>query len=207
MVQKHLVTIFLALALVFLGIAVSLYPGGSQASATSVGYSFADNYLCSLFGDTGINGVANPGQRWAFAGMFCMCVGFGAFFYRVAAKIPHRGASFIIRYGGVASFVFAFGAITQYHDIAVSIACVFGMLAMFYLFVFVLRSRLRLLKLNAFICLFFLYLNAFLYYASIWLVALPIAQKISYVFLITWVLGLEYVATPEDFEPPKKARN
>ena len=113
----------------------------------------------------------------------------------------------IIRYGGMASFFFAFGAIGRYHDIAITIACVFGMLAMFYLFVFVLKSRLRLLKINAIICLFFLYLNAFLYYASLWLVALPIAQKISYVFLITWVLGLEYVATKEDFVPPKKAKN
>lgn len=207
MIKKHFVAASLFLALVFLSIAVSLYPGGSQANAYSLGYSFGDNYLCSLFGDQGINGVHNPGQIWAFVGMFFLCVGFGAFFYRVADKIPNRKSSLIIRYAGITSFFFGFWAISSYHDIAITIACFFGMLAIFYLFVFVLRSRLRLLKLNAIICLFMLYFNALLYYSSLWLEILPIAQKISFVFLITWVLGLDYKATKEDFTVISKVAN
>jgi hypothetical protein len=199
MIQKHLTAICLALALLFFMIAALLYPGGSQANSQSVGYDLGNNYLCNLFDAHGINGANNPGMVWAFVGMFFMCVGLGSFFYRVSSKIQHRSSAMIIRYAGMASMFFAFWVITPYHDLMVTIAVVFAMFAVFYLSVFVFMSRHVFLKILAALCLFTLYFNAFVYYTSLWLEILPIVQKINYLVIISWVLGLEYFTTLEDF--------
>lgn len=205
MIQKHLIAICLALAFVFLLIATLLYPGGSQASLQTIGYDWANNYLCNLFDAKGLNGITNPGMIWAFAGMFFLCLGLGIFFYRASAKIQHRSSAMIIRYAGMTAMFFAFFVITRYHDIMVTISCIFAMLAIFYLSVFVFTSRLLFFKMLTALCLITLYFSAFLYYSSSWLEILPITQKVNYLLIIIWVLGLEYYTTAEDF--PYKAKS
>ena len=205
MIQKHLTVICLALALFFLIIAAFLYPGGSQANSQSVGYSLSDNYLCNLFDATGINGAYNPGMTWAFIGMFFMCLGIGIFFYRVSAKIRHRSSFLIIRYAGMAAMLFTFWVITPYHDTMVTIAVTFAMIAIFYLSVFVFISHLLLLKILTALCLFSLYFTAFLYYSSLWLEILPIVQKINYLIIIIWIIGVEYFTKAEDFPVKTKS--
>lgn len=205
MIQKHFVISCLALAFVCLSIAAFLYPGGSQANLQSVGFSLADNYLCNLFGAQAMNGTHNPGRLWAFAGMFLMCVGFGAFFYRVSAKIQHRSSALIIRYSGMASMFFAFLVITPYHDLMVTFMVVSGMLAVFYLSVFVFRMRSWFWGILTAACLLLVYFDTFLYYSSLWLEILPGLQKINYVLIIIWVIGIEYFTTKDDFPATTRA--
>ncbi|RFS17716.1 hypothetical protein [Emticicia sp. C21] len=204
MVQKHLIVICLALAVVLLFIATLLYPGGSQASLQSSGYDWANNYLCNLFDAKGMNGISNPGMLWAFAGMFFLCLGLGIFFYRTSAKIQHLSSAMIIRYAGMTAMFFAFFVVTRYHDIMVTISCTFAMLAIFYLSVFVFTSRSLFFKILTTLCLITLYFSDFVYYSSTWLEILPITQKATYLLIIIWVLGLEYYTTAEDF--PYKAK-
>ena len=199
MLQKHLTAICLALALLFLAIASFLYPGGSQADSHSTGYDWTNNYLCNLFDAKGMNGAANPGMIWAFIGMFFMCLGCGIFFYRVSTKIRHRSSSMIIRYAGMAAMFFAFWVITPYHNIMVTIAVTFAMIAIFYLSVFVFMSRSVIFKLLTLLCLISLYFTAFLYYSSTWLEILPITQKLNFLIILVWILGLEYFTTSDDF--------
>lgn len=205
MIQKHLIAICFALSLLFLLIATFLYPGGSQASLQTVGYDWVNNYLCNLFDAKGMNGAPNPGMFWAFVGMFFLCLALGIFFYRASAKIQHRSSAMIIRYSGMASMFFAFFVITRYHDLMVSIAVTFAMLAIFYLSVFIFMSRLFYFKILTALCLITLYFNAFVYYSGQWLVILPVMQKINHLLIIAWVLGLEYFTTREDF--PYKAKS
>lgn len=204
MFQKHSIAICLALATIFLLTATFLYPGGSQASLQTIGFDWANNYLCNLFDTKGINGADNPGMLWAFVGMFFLCLSLGIFFYRTSAKIQHRSSAMIIRYCGMVAMFFAFFVTTRYHDIVISIAVTFAMLAIFYLSVFIFMSRLIYLKIITALCLITLYFNAFVYYSGQWLVILPIAQKINHFIIIVWVLGLEYFTTREDF--PYKAK-
>jgi hypothetical protein len=205
MIQKHFVVICLVLALVLLSVAALLYPGGSQASLQSVGFSLADNYLCNLFGAKAMNGADNPGRFWAFAGMFLMCVGFGAFFYRASAKIQHRSSALIIRYTGMASMFFAFLVITPYHDLMVTIMVVSGMVAVFYLSVFVFRMQSWFWGILTAACLALVYFDTFLYYSGLWLEILPGLQKINYILTIVWVIGIEYFTTRDDFPVKMKS--
>ncbi|MBA4849424.1 hypothetical protein [Emticicia sp. BO119] len=204
MFQKHLTAICLALSLIFLAIAAFLYPGGSQANSQSVGYDLANNYLCNLFDTKGINGADNPGMIWAFLGMFFLCLGLGIFFYRISVRIQHRSGAMIIRYAGMSSMFFAFWVITPYHDIMVTISATFAMIATFYLVVFVFMSHRLYLKILAALCLITLYFNAFVYYTSTGLEILPIAQKLNFLLVISWVISLEYFTTREDFRVKTK---
>lgn len=206
MVQKHLVAICLGLAMLFLLIASLLYPGGSQASLHSVGYDMANNYLCNLFGARGMNGADNPGRVWAFIGMFFLCLGYGAFFYRASAKIQHRSSAMIIRYAGITSMFFAFFVITPYHDLMVIITVVFGMLATFYLSVYVFMMRSWFFSILTAVSLGTLYFDVFLYYSSLWLEILPVLQKINYLLTFIWILGIEYFTTREDFPVKPKTK-
>jgi hypothetical protein len=205
MIQKHLIAICLALAFVFLFMATLLYLGGSQASRQTIGYDWVNNYLCNLFDDKGLNGLENAGRLWAILGMLLLCLGLGIFFYRVSSKIRHHISSMIIRYAGMAAMFFAFLVITPYHDLMVTIAVVFAMIAIFYLSVFVFTSRLLFFKILTALCLITLYFSAFVYYTRQWLVILPITQKINYLLIIIWVLCLDYNTTAEDFTYKSKS--
>lgn len=205
MIQKHLVLICLAIALVLLIVSASLYPGGSQANLQTQGYDMVNNYLCNLFDAKGMNGAPNPGMQWAFAGMLIMCVGFGLFFYRVSAKIPKRSSALIIRYAGMAAMFFAFLVITPYHDMMVTIAVIFAMLSTVYLAIYVFISGSWPLRILSLFCMISLYFSAIIYYTKYWLEILPLSQKINYLLLIIWVLFLEYFTTAADFMPKGKS--
>jgi len=51
-------------------VAALLYPGGSQANKTSIGFTWINNYWCNLLNDTAMNGQPNPARPMAIAGMF-----------------------------------------------------------------------------------------------------------------------------------------
>ena len=48
----------------FYGIAAVLYPGGTWAEESTVGYLFWQNYLCDVLRDTSLNGMPNPGSSY-----------------------------------------------------------------------------------------------------------------------------------------------
>lgn len=49
------------------GIAIKLYPGGTWKDASTVGYSFWDNYLCDALQQPALNGFYNPGSDFGLA--------------------------------------------------------------------------------------------------------------------------------------------
>ena len=46
--------------------AAALYPGGTWADKSTVGYSLRQNYLCDIFQTTALNGLPNPGSKYIF---------------------------------------------------------------------------------------------------------------------------------------------
>jgi len=78
------------------------------------------------------------------------------------------------------------------------------MLSIFYITVFIFRSRLHLLKALSALSLLALYVCAGIYYTSMCLDILPIVQKVSLVLKLGWVLALEYRVSPADLSPASK---
>jgi hypothetical protein len=199
MLQKHLVSIGILLSLILLLIATFYYPGGSQADKNSIGFDWANNYLCNLFNDKAVNGLDNPARIPAIGGMLCLCVSFALFFVRFSQKIPTQRESNIIRYSGICAMIASFGLVTPYHDLMTIFASTFGLLSLFYITVYTFQTHLTVFKFLSVVSLAILYLNNYIYYTQHGLVYLPILQKISLLTLLIWLLGLEYWTTKDSF--------
>lgn len=95
--------------------------------------------------------------------------------------------------------LFAFLAVTPYHDSVLTVASTLALISMFYITVFVFKSKLHLLKLLSVVCLLALYGCNYIYYTRSHVEFLPLAQKISLAITITWILSLQYFSTRPDF--------
>ncbi|WP_162276845.1 hypothetical protein [Mucilaginibacter pedocola] len=181
------------------------YPGGSQVDKHSIGYSWGNNYISNLFGPTAINGSDNGARWWAVAGMIFLSAGFATFFVAFSERIPTKGASNIIKYVGASGMIFTFLIATPLHDAMITVASTMYLISIFYITVFILRSRLHAFKALCIICLAIF--SATLYmYGTRSLTYLPVMQKITFATMILLVLALHYFTNAEDFQPKQAER-
>ena len=166
MIRKHLILIGIIIALSLLLISTLNYPGGSQADLNSKGFDWKNNYLCNLFDIKAMNGTTNLARPWAVAGMFFLCLSAALFFLDFSKKIPDKSSSRIIRYSGGGSMVFAFLTVTPYHDLMVTLANTLALVSLFYITVFIFRSKLSTLKILSVACLLIAYACTYIYYSG-----------------------------------------
>jgi hypothetical protein len=200
MLKKHATLLGIIIAITLLLIAVWHYPGGSQVDKNSVGYSWRDNYISNLFGEKAVNGAHNASRFWAIGGMIFLSAGFALFFVDFSNRIPARGAATVIKYIGAGGMIFTFLIATPLHDTMVTIASTMFLIGMFYIAVFVLKSRPYLFKFLCVSCLLVFYYTLYLY-GSGSLKFLPVMQKITFGTTIALILGLHYFTRKEDFQP------
>ncbi len=88
-------------------VAIALYPGGTWYEPSSVGHSFAYNFLCDLMQLRALNGMDNvAGSIVAQVGMVFMIAAIAAFFVQVARYgSPDGRAQQLTRRAGVLSCV------------------------------------------------------------------------------------------------------
>jgi|SRR5277367_3024031 hypothetical protein len=199
MLRKHSILIGIAISLLLLVVAAVHYPGGSQYDRHSVGYDWKNNYLSNLFSERAVNGSENSSRPWAISGMVFLCIGSAWFFVEFSKKISVKGPANIIKFCGAGAMLFAFLAVTPYHDEVITIASTLALVSMFYITVFVFKSRLHLLKVLSVVCLLSLYVCNYVYYTRSHIEFLPILQKIAVLITIGWILSLEYFTTRADF--------
>jgi len=204
MLKKYIVLLSMSAAIIFIFVAAAHYPGGEQFNKNSVGFSWSKNYLSNLFTPQAVNGLPNPARPWAIAGITCLCFGVAMFFYRFSKKISHKGAANIIKYSGIAGMVVGVFAVTRYHDIVITIAGTCALLSMFYITVFIFKSKLVWLKVFSVVCLLVFYGCNTIYYTGTRLDLLPIVQKVCLLTNISWMLCLEHFTSASDFESSRK---
>jgi hypothetical protein len=200
MLRKYSILLGIIISLLLLLVAALHYPGGSQYDKNSVGYDWKNNYLSNLFDVRAVNGSENAARLWAIAGMSFLCASFALFFIEFPKKIPSKGAAKIIRYCGVSAMIFAFLAVTPYHDAVIRIASTLALISMFYITVFVFKSRSHLLGILSVVCLLVSYSCNYIYFTRSYVEYLPIFQKIALAITITWILCLQYFTSITDFE-------
>jgi len=204
MLKKHSVLLCAIISISLLVIATSHYPGGSQKDKNSFGYDWANNYISNLFGEKAMNGVESASRPWAVAGMLFLSASFAFFFVGFSKKIAAKREANIIKYCGAAGMLFAFLAVTPYHDIMITIAGTLTLISMFYITVFVFTSKLHLFKMLSIVCLLSAYCTNYIYYTRNYLWLLPVLQKASLGITIVWALCLQYFTTIADFPIKKK---
>jgi len=205
MIRKNFVLTGIILAILFLFVATLFYPGGSQSNPNSVGYHWGDNYLSNLFGVKAVNGADNLSRPWASAGMLFLSAAFGWFFIKFSANMPSKRSAAVVKYCGAGAMISAFLAITPLHDPIIPVASTLGLIACFYITMFLFKSKLHFLKLLSVICLLLFYTCVYLYFTRTDLNILPVMQKLSLLADIVWVLSLEYFAGKAALEYVKSA--
>lgn len=203
MLKKHSILIGILLSIVLLLIATLYYPGGSQQDKGSIGYDWKNNYLSNLFSPKAVNGAANTAQPWAVAGMLFLCSSFALFFIEFSKRIPTKGAAGIIKYFGFGGMLSAFLTVTPYHDIMITLAATLMLVSMFYITIFVFKSKRVFFKILSVVCLLIYYCCLYIYYTRSYLEILPIVQKLNLLVGIIWMICLHYFTTKNDFQQQK----
>ena len=202
-VGKYSVLIGMVISVILIVIASLLYPGGSLFDKNSVGFSWSKNFLSNLFATKAINGSENPGWIWALIGMAFHSVGYGIFFINMSRKIPSRQWANILKFIGVTNILFIFLIATPLHDLG-TISIILTLIGLFTITVFILKSKLHLLKFCCIICLL-TYYCFFFFFGLGYLGMAVIMQKVYIISSLLLVLGLEHFTKYEDFIPIKSA--
>lgn len=198
MLQKYSVLIGMLVAMALLVIAAYVYPGGSIFDKNSVGFDWSQNFISHLFGAKALNGADNPARPWAAVGMIFLSASFAMFFVRFSKRIPQKSAANVVKYMGAIGMVFTCLIATPFHDIMVTIASTMFLVSIFYITVFVWRSKLHFFKFLCTSCLLIFYVTLYLFGwgDERWL---PTMQKVAYFSMLLLVLGLEHFTQKEDF--------
>lgn len=197
--RKYFILISVVISIIFLGIATLLYPGGSILDKNSVGFDWTKNFFSNLFLAKALNGADNPSRIWALIGMVFHSIGYGLFFLHTARKIPHKHTALVLKSVGFANTLFTFLIATPLHDIMVTVSSTLTMLGLFYITVFILRTKLFWMKLFCITSLCTFYFTLYLYGAGDWGL-LAVMQKITFLCFMLLVLAIEYFASGEDFQ-------
>ena len=199
MIKKYSVFISLVISVILIVIATLVYPGGSILDKNSIGFGWSKNFLSNLFATKAINGSENPGWIWALIGMAFHSVGYGIFFINMSKKMSSRLAATVLKFVGATNIVFNFLIATPLHDLVVLISIVLTLIGLFTITVFILMSKLRLLKFCCVICLL-TYYCFFSLFGFGYLGLAVIMQKVYSISSMLLVLGLEYFTKQEDFK-------
>jgi hypothetical protein len=200
MVKKHSILIGIGISLLLLIIATKYYPGGSNFDKTTIGFSWTTNYISNLFADKAVNGMENGARYWAVGSMMILSLSFSMFFVQFSKRIPHKGSANLIKFLGSAGMVFTFLIATPLHDLMVIIASTIFLICIFYITVFVFKSKLNVFKLFCTLYMLLFYSTLFLYGTSDFRSYLPIIQKVLFGSTILLILALHYFTSKENFK-------
>jgi membrane-associated HD superfamily phosphohydrolase len=203
MIKKYSVLLCILTSVILILIATFAYPGGSLVDKNSMGFDWSENFLSNLFATKAINGSENSGRIWAIIGMAFHSVGYGIFFINMSKKISSRQWANILKIIGATNIILIFLIATPLHDLGV-ISIILTLIGLFTITVFVLKSKLQLLKFCCIICLL-TYYCFFTVFGLGYLGLSVVMQKVFIISSMLLVLGLEYFSKYEDFLQVKSA--
>ncbi|WP_343318328.1 hypothetical protein [Sphingobacterium multivorum] len=198
LLKRYFVLIGMIIALIFMYIAISVYPGGTYQNESSIGFDWSKNFFSNLFGEKALNGAENTAKYWAFIGMFFYSISCAVFFVHISKKIPNTTASNFIKYVGVLTMPFTFFIITSFHDLMLAISTNLFYSCVVCITVYVLKSKLTFFKYYCILCLFIFYYATYLYVTGQWDL-LSLIQKINNGSTMILIIGLEYFTDQTDF--------
>lgn len=165
-----------------------VYPGGSQMDKHSEGFSWMNNYWCNLLGLYAINGEYNPARPIAITGMFVLCVTMSVFWYLFPKRIEYdKNNKLIIQLSGSLSMSVAMFVFTEMHDAIINTAGLLGIIAIVGSLIGLYKIKWYGLMIFGSLNLGLLLLNNYIYHIKIFIVYLPMIQKISFISYLIWI--------------------
>ena len=168
-------------------IAALLYPGGSGANKTAIGYSWTNNYWCNLLSEKAINGQINTARPVAVTAMFILGLSLSSFWIQFPTLIQlKRYYKLLIQLAGTVSMLTSFLLLTSIdHDLVVNTSSAFGLIAMMGTLIALYQLKWKWLFAIGFFDLLLIALNNYLYHSNE-MIYLPVVQKISFLFFLSW---------------------
>ena len=203
--RRYSVLICVVISVLFLVVATVLYPGGSILDKNSVGFDWSKNFFSNLFLAKALNGAPNPSRIWALIGMTFNSISYGLFFIHTSRKIPQKHTELVLKSIGVVNMLFTFLIATPLHDIMVTVSSTLTMIGLFYITVFILKTKLHWLKFFCICSLLIFYFTLYLYGAGHWGL-LAVMQKVTFLCFMFLVLTIEYFTRDKDFKLNKSNR-
>jgi hypothetical protein len=170
-------------------VATFLYPGGSQVDKNSVGFSWTNNYWCSLLNDNAINGQPNIAKPVALTGMFVLCLTLAFFWFLFPRHVSlDNKIKLTIQISGTFAMTIALFLFTNInHDLVANLASIFGLIASVGTFIGLYRTKWFGLFAFGLFNILLVGLNNYVYYTKELIVYLPVIQKISFATFLIWV--------------------
>jgi hypothetical protein len=187
---RHLPTLGTLVALGLLIASTCQYPGGTDWSAETVGYRWAENFVCALFQPLALNGAENPARPLAFAALGLLCACLGVVFFAISRSTTSRWHRSGIEIGGIGSAVYALFVPTVLHDVAVTMGLVFGLCAYLSMVHLLWREGRRALWGWGLFVLLVKAASAISYYGNVAYDVLPVLQKVGIAAGLGWVLAV-----------------
>ena len=180
--------------LIFIGLfvhATNLYPGGSQANINSVGFDWMNNFWCNLMNENAVNGQENPASLIAIIAMIILCASVTLNYFYFAAIFEKNWIwKMIIKISGTISTLSAVFIFTKYHDIMTTLLSVFGALGIIGIIRALHKNNLTFFKLTGIVCMILVGMNNLFYYVESLIEYLPMIQKITFILILAWIVGL-----------------
>ena len=188
--------------LVFIGIylyASQIYPGGSQADTSSMGFDWRNNYWCNLMGEYGLNGIQNKARPVAIAGITILCGSMILFFFQFANHfVENRIWNTTIKISGALAMISASFIFTDYHDIMTTILSICGLVVIIGMIRALHKNQYALLMAMGILCMVVIGMNNFFYYNEDLIEYSPIIQKVAFVLILSWTVGLNFIINRND---------
>ncbi|WP_282135546.1 hypothetical protein [Seonamhaeicola maritimus] len=183
--------------LLFIGIyiyASKLYPGGSQADLSSMGFDWSNNYWCNLMREEGLNGIQNKARPVAAIGITILISSMIVFFFQFANYFEkNRIWKMTIKITGALAMISAAFIFTKYHDIMTTILSICGTVVIIGMIRALHKNQLTLMKVMGIFCIVIIGLNNFFYYNKDLIQYSPLVQKGVFIMILTWTIVLNFI--------------
>ncbi len=140
-----------------------------------------------------MNGEPNDALPIAVLALLVLCISLFLFFYHFSFQLAVTSAwAKIIRVSGLLSMLAAALIATDWHDEMIIVASCFGLFVIVGIMVSLVLSNLIVYKFTGAVCLLMLGLNNYIYYTQHGLHLLPLLQKLTFVIVLGWIIGLNW---------------
>src|SRR5688572_19298437 len=172
-------------------VAAILYPGGSEYDGSAKGFSCQNNYWCELLNSYAENKEVNSARPVAIIAMAVLALRLVSFWYHIPKLFNFQSyLNITIRSAGIFSMAVLPFLFTGSHDAVINIAGVLGITSMIIVQAGLFKIRFYSLFFLGIICIILCLVNNYIYYTKNGLPHLPVIQKITFIFFLSWFVCL-----------------
>ena len=154
----------------------------------AAGFSWINNYWCNLLNEKAMNGqlnAARPIALFAMGVLSCSLALFWIIFPSFAEFNMRNGM--VMKAAGILAMIFGMFSFTQYHDMVINLATFTGLIPVAFTLVGLYRAGWMKLYQGGLFILFLIVLNNILYYREGLLHFLPMIQKFTFLYFLSWI--------------------